>query len=43
MPVADDVPPPEPGTLTGQAVFGATPGEGEQAAKSYLGTSEPAN
>jgi hypothetical protein len=43
MLVADDAPPPEPGTLTGQAFFGATPEEAEHAAKVYLGCAEPAN
>ena len=43
MIVADDAPPPEPGSLTGQAFFGDTPEEAEQAAKVYLGCAEPAN
>ncbi len=43
MIVADDAPPPEPGLVTGQALFGATPEEAEQAAKVYLGCAEPAN
>jgi len=43
MIVADDAPPPEPGALTGQAFFGDTPEEAEQAAKAYLGCAEPAN
>ena len=43
MIVADDAPPPEPGSLTGQAFFGETPEEAEQAAKAYLGCAEPAN
>ena len=43
MLVADDAPPPEPGSLTGQAFFGDTPEEAEQAAKVYLGCAEPAN
>ena len=43
MIVADDAPPPEPGSLTGQAYFGATPEEAEQAAKAYLGCAEPGN
>ena len=34
--VADDAPPPEPGSLTGQAFFGATPVEAEHAAKTYV-------
>ena len=41
--VADDAPPPEPGSLTGLAFFGDTPEEAEQAAKAYLGCGEPAN
>ena len=43
MIVADDAPPPEPGSLTGQAFFGDTPEEAELAAKVYLGGAEPAN
>jgi hypothetical protein len=43
MLVADDALPPEPGSLTGQASFGDTPEEAEQAAKVYLGCAEPAN
>ena len=43
MLVADDAPPPEPGTLTGLAFFGETPEEAEHAAKAYLGCSEPEN
>ena len=41
MLVADDAPPPEPGSLRGQAFFGDTPEEAEQAAKAYLGCAEP--
>ena len=43
MIVDDKAPAPEPGSLTGQAFFGATPEEAEQAAKAYLGCAEPAN
>jgi len=43
MLVGDDVPPLEPGTLTGLAFFGATAEEAEDAAKMYLGCSEPKN
>ena len=43
MLVADDAPPPQPGSLTGLALFGATSEEAEQAAKAYLGFSEPVN
>ena len=43
MLVADDAPPPEPGSLTGQAFFGETPEEAEQAAKVFLGYAEPVN
>jgi len=43
MIVADDAPPPEPGSLTGLAFFGATPEEAEQAAKAYRGCAEPVN
>ena len=43
MLLADDAPPPEPGTLTGLAFFGDTPEEAERAAKAYLGCAEPAN
>jgi len=43
MLVADDAPPPKPGSLTGQAFSGATPEEAEQAAKAYLGCAEPVN
>ena len=43
MLVADDAPPPEPGSLTGQAFFGDTPEEAEHASKVYLGCAGPAN
>ena len=43
MLLADDAPPPEPWTLTGQAFFGAPPEEAEHAAKAYLGCAEPVN
>ena len=43
MLVADDAPPPEPGSLTGLAFFGDTREEAEHAAKAYLGCAEPAN
>jgi len=43
MLLADDAPPPEPGSLTGLAFFGETPEDAEQAAKTYLGCGEPAN
>jgi hypothetical protein len=37
----DDVPAPDPGTLTGLTVSGATPEEAEREPKAYLGVSEP--
>ena len=43
MLVADDVPPPDPGTVTGLTFFGATAEEAEHEAKAYLGLSEPMN
>jgi hypothetical protein len=43
MLVGDDVPPPEPDTVTGLTFFGATPEEAERAAKAYLGWAEPGN
>lgn len=43
MLVGDDVPLPDPGTVTGQPFFGATPEEAEQEAKAYLGRAEPVN
>ncbi len=43
MLVGDDVLPPEPGTLMGLGFFGETPEEGEHAAKTYWGCSEPVN
>jgi len=43
MIVADDAPPPEPGTVKGLAFFGATPEEAEHVAKMYPGCAEPAN
>jgi len=43
MLVADDAPPPEPGSLTGLAFFDDTPEEAEHAAKAYLGCAEAAN
>lgn len=41
--VGDEVPPPDPGTVTGLTFFGATPEEAEQEAKAYLELSEPTN
>lgn len=41
MLVGDDVPAPEPGTLTELTFFGATPEEAEQEPQAYLGLSEP--
>ena len=41
MIVADDAAPPEPGMLKGMAFFAETRGEAEEAAKEYLGRSEP--
>ena len=43
MIVDDDAAPPGPGSLTGQAFFGESPEEAEQAAKAYLGCAEPGN
>lgn len=43
MLVGDDVPPPDPGTVTGLTFFGTTPDEAAREAKAYLGLSEPAN
>jgi len=43
MIVGDDIPPRDPGTLTGLTFFGATPEEAEREAKAYLGLSEPVN
>jgi hypothetical protein len=43
MLLADEEPPPEPGTLKGLVFFGATAEEAERAAKAYLGCSEPGN
>ncbi len=43
MLVGDDVSPPDPGTLMGLGFFGETRGEAEDAAKTYLGCSEPVN
>ena len=43
MLLEDEEAPPEPGSLTGQAFFGETPEETEQAAKMYLGCAEPVN
>ncbi len=43
MLLADDAPPPAPGTVSGLAFFGTTPEEAEQAANVYLGCGEPAN
>ena len=43
MIAGDDVPPPDPGTVTGLTFLGATPEEAEQEAKAYLGLSEPGN
>ncbi len=41
--VADGVPSPEPGRLTGLAFFGDTAEEAERMAKAYLERSEPLN
>jgi hypothetical protein len=43
MLVGDEVPPPEPDTVTGLRFFGATPEEAEREAKAYLGLAEPVN
>ena len=43
MLVGDDVPPPEPDTVTGLTFFGTMPEEVEGEAKAYLGASEPPN
>ena len=43
MLVGDDVPLPEPDTVTGLTFFGTTPEEAERAAKAYLGMAEPVN
>jgi hypothetical protein len=43
MLAGDEVPPPDPDTVTGLAFFGATPEEAEREAKAYLGMAEPAN
>ncbi len=43
MIVGDEVPPPDPGTVTGLTFFGATPEEAEREAKAYLGLAEPVN
>jgi hypothetical protein len=43
MIVADEVLPPEPGSLKGTAFFGETQKAAEEQAKTYLGLSEPAN
>ena len=43
MLVGDDVPPPEPDTVTGLTFFGATPEEAEREAKAYLGRAAPGN
>ena len=43
MIVDDGVPPPEPGSITGQAFFADNAEEAEQAAKACLGLSEPVN
>jgi hypothetical protein len=43
MLVGDEVPPPEPETVTGLGFFGATPEEAKRAAKAYLGLAEPGN
>jgi len=40
MIVGDEVPPPDPDTVTGLTFFGATPDEAEQEAKVYVGLSE---
>ena len=40
---ADDPPPPEPGSPTGQVFFGEILEEADQAAKAYPGCSEPVN
>jgi hypothetical protein len=43
MIVGDDVPPPDPGTVTGRMFLGATPEEAKRGAKADLGLSEPVN
>lgn len=43
MLVGDEVPPPEPGTVTDLTFFGATPDEAERKAKAHLGMAEPGN
>jgi hypothetical protein len=43
MLLADEEPPPEPGTLKGLVCFGDIRGEAEHAAKVYLGCAEPVN
>ena len=40
MLVGDEVPPPDPGTVTGLPFFGATPDVAEREAEGYLGWSE---
>ncbi len=43
MIVADEALPPGPSELKGTAFFAETPEDAEQAAKAYLGCSEPVN
>ena len=43
MLVGDDVPPPDPGTVTGLTFFRATHEDAEREAKAYLGLAEPVN
>ncbi len=43
MLLADEEPPPDPGTVKGLAFFGATPEDAERAAKAYLGYEGPVN
>ncbi len=43
MLVGDEVSPPDLGSVTGLALFGATPEEAEREAKAYLGREEPTN
>jgi hypothetical protein len=41
--VGDEVPPPDPGTVTGLTFLGSTPEGAEREAKEYLGLAEPTN
>ncbi len=43
MLAGDEVPPPDPDTVTGLTFFGATPEEAAWEAKAYLGLAEPGN